>query len=222
MAAPATHCVKSDDVHIADQVLGNGPLDLVFVPGFVSHVEASCYVAERSAFFRRLASFSRLILFDKRGTGMSDRGSQIFTLEQHMHDVQTILEKVGSKRAVLFGASYWRPLARDRARALLALATTTLPYRRCIMKTALLIAAILAVGVVSADAGHNQRHGSSFHKMHRVGSSMAAVGVPASGSLGEQPASALYRRNLRDSGYDARKNFDKTGHMCVSCDHYGN
>jgi len=180
-----------------------------------------------------------LILFDTRGTGMSDRGSQIFTPEQRMRDVQTILEKVGSERAVLSGASrgrpvsairaptahltsYWRPLARDRARALLALATTTLPYRRCIMKTALLIAAILAVGVVSADAGHNQRHGSSFHKMHRVGSSMAAVGVPAGGSLGEQPASALYRRNLRDSGYDAKKNFDKAGHMCVSCDFYGN
>ncbi|WP_407117024.1 hypothetical protein [Bradyrhizobium sp. LMG 9283] len=90
------------------------------------------------------------------------------------------------------------------------------------MKTALLIAAILAVGVVSADAGHKQRHGSSFHKMHRVGSSMAAVGVPAGASLGEQPASALYRRNLRDSGYDAKKNFDKAGHMCVSCDFYGN
>ncbi|WP_156952291.1 hypothetical protein [Bradyrhizobium sp. WSM1743] len=90
------------------------------------------------------------------------------------------------------------------------------------MKTALLIAAILAVGVVSADAGHKQRHGSSFHKMHHVGSSMAAVGVPAGGSLGEQPASALYRRNLRDSGYDAKKNFDKAGHMCVSCDFYGN
>lgn len=90
------------------------------------------------------------------------------------------------------------------------------------MKTALLIAAILAVGVVSADAGHNQRHGSSLHKMHRVGSSMAAVGVPAGGSLGEQSASALYRRNLRDSGYDAKKNFDKVGHMCLSCDFYGN
>lgn len=97
MAAPATHYVKSGDVPY--QVLGNGPLDLVFVPGFVSHVEA----AERSAFFRRLASFSRLILFDTRGTGMSDRGSQIFTLEQRLHDVQTILEKVGSAHG-----SVWR------------------------------------------------------------------------------------------------------------------
>ncbi|RXG88272.1 alpha/beta hydrolase [Bradyrhizobium vignae] len=105
MAAPATHCVKSGDVHLAYQVLGNRPLDLVFVPGFVSHVEASWHVAERSAFFRRLASFVRLILFDTRRTGTSDRVSQIFTLEQRMHDVQTSLEKVGSERAVLFGAS---------------------------------------------------------------------------------------------------------------------
>lgn len=112
MAAPATHYVKSGDVHIAYQVLGNGPLDLAFV----SHVEASWHVAERSAFFRRLASFSRLILFDTRGTGMSDRGSQIFTLEQRMHDVQTILEKVGSERAVLFGASEGGPCLQSALR----------------------------------------------------------------------------------------------------------
>jgi len=116
MAAPATHYVKSDDVHIAYRVLGNRPLDLVFVPRFVSHVEASWHVAERSAFFRRLASFFRLIIFDTRGTGMSDRGSQIFTLEQRMHDVQTILEKVGSERAVLFGASEGGPCLQSALR----------------------------------------------------------------------------------------------------------
>ena len=90
------------------------------------------------------------------------------------------------------------------------------------MKTALLIAAILAVGVVSADAGSDQRRGSSLQKLHRVGSSMAAVGVPAGGSPDERPASALYRQNMRDSGYSAKKNFDSAGHMCVSCDYYGN
>jgi class 3 adenylate cyclase len=105
MAVPATRYVKSDDVHIAYQVIGDGPLDLVFVPGFVSHVDATWQVPGRSAFFSRLASFSRLILFDKRGTGMSDRGSQIFTLEQRMHDVRAILDEVGSERAVLFGVS---------------------------------------------------------------------------------------------------------------------
>jgi class 3 adenylate cyclase len=111
MAAPATHYVKSDDVHIAYQVIGDGPLDLLFVPGFVSHIEATWQSHTRSSFFRRLASFSRLILFDKRGTGMSDRGSQIFTLEQRMHDVRAILDEVGSERAALFGVSEGGPMS---------------------------------------------------------------------------------------------------------------
>jgi len=108
---PETRYVKSDDVHIAYQVLGDGPLDLLFVPGFVSNIEATWQSPERSAFFLRLASFCRLILFDKRGTGMSDRGSQIFTLEQRMHDVQAILDEVGSKRAALFGISEGGPMS---------------------------------------------------------------------------------------------------------------
>jgi class 3 adenylate cyclase len=108
---PSTHYVKSDDVYIAYQVLGEGPLDLIFVPGFVSNVEAIWQSPNRSAFFRRLASFCRVILFDKRGTGMSDRGSQIFTLEQRMHDVQTILNEVGSERAALFGISEGGPMS---------------------------------------------------------------------------------------------------------------
>jgi class 3 adenylate cyclase len=110
MAAPVTHYVKSDDVHIAYQVIGDGSLDLLFVPGFVSHVEAT-WQSPASSFFRRLASFSRLILFDKRGTGMSDRGSQIFTLEQRMHDVRAILDAVGSERAALFGVSEGGPMS---------------------------------------------------------------------------------------------------------------
>src|SRR5437016_2206593 len=105
------HYTKSDDVHIAYQVLGSGPLDLLFVPGFVSHIEAVWQSPEASACLRRLASFSRIILFDKRGTGMSDRGSQIFTLEQRMHDVQAILDEIGSERAVLFGVSEGGPMS---------------------------------------------------------------------------------------------------------------
>jgi len=108
---PSTRYVKSDDVHIAYQVLGEGPLDLLYVPGFVSHLEAAWQSPDVSAFFRRLASFCRLILFDKRGTGLSDRGSQIFTLEQRMHDVQAILDEVGSERATLFGVSEGGPMS---------------------------------------------------------------------------------------------------------------
>jgi pimeloyl-ACP methyl ester carboxylesterase len=108
---PETRYVKSDDVHIAYQVLGKGPLDLLFAPGFVSHIEAVWRSPEASAFLQRLASFSRLILFDKRGTGMSDRGSHVFTLEQRMHDVQAILDEVGSQRAALFGVSEGGPMS---------------------------------------------------------------------------------------------------------------
>ncbi len=109
--APPVRYAKSDDVHIAYQIIGEGPMDLLFVPGFVSHLEAVWQNAQASAFLRRLASFGRLILFDKRGTGMSDRGSQIFTLEQRMHDVQAILDEVGSKRAALIGVSEGGPMS---------------------------------------------------------------------------------------------------------------
>jgi class 3 adenylate cyclase/alpha-beta hydrolase superfamily lysophospholipase len=107
---PETHYVKSDDVHIAYQVLGDGPFDLLFVPGFVSNVEALWRLPDQSAFFRRLASFCRLILFDKRGTGMSDRGTHDFTLEQRMHDVQAVLDAIGCKQAALFGVSEGGPM----------------------------------------------------------------------------------------------------------------
>jgi pimeloyl-ACP methyl ester carboxylesterase len=110
-ALPTTRYVKSDDVHIAYQVFGEGSLDLLFVPGFVSNVEAIWQHPEHRAFFRRLASFCRVVLFDKRGTGMSDRGSQIFTLEQRMHDVQAVLDEVGCERAALFGVSEGGPMS---------------------------------------------------------------------------------------------------------------
>jgi pimeloyl-ACP methyl ester carboxylesterase/class 3 adenylate cyclase len=110
-SVPETRYAKSGDVHIAYQVLGEGPFDLVFVPGFVSNVEATWQQPVRAAFFRRLASFSRLILFDKRGTGMSDRSSQIFTLEQRMEDVNAVLDAVGSERAALFGTSEGGPMS---------------------------------------------------------------------------------------------------------------
>src|SRR6516165_10144593 len=100
---PSTHYVKSDDVHIAYQVLGEGSFELLFVPGFVSNIEAILQSPEQSAFFRRLASFSRLILFDKGGTELSDGGSKIFTLEQRMHDWRAFLEGFGSERESLLG-----------------------------------------------------------------------------------------------------------------------
>jgi pimeloyl-ACP methyl ester carboxylesterase len=108
---PETRYAKSGDVHIAYQVTGEGPIDLVFVPGFVSHVEANWQAPNSAKFFSRLASFSRLILFDKRGTGLSDRSSQLFTLEQRMDDVRAVMDAVGSERAAVFGISEGGPMS---------------------------------------------------------------------------------------------------------------
>jgi len=105
--APKTRYARSGDVNIAYQVTGDGPFDLVYVPGWVSNIEMMWEEPVMARFLERLASFSRLILFDKRGTGLSDRVSinQLPTLEQRMDDVRVVLEAVGSERAALFGHS---------------------------------------------------------------------------------------------------------------------
>ena len=102
---PETKFAQSGDASIAYQVLGQGPLDLVVVPGFVSHLEHAWEDPSYARFLERLASFSRLILFDKRGTGLSDRITGIPTLEQRMDDVRAVMDAVGSQRAALFGVS---------------------------------------------------------------------------------------------------------------------
>ncbi len=108
--APSTHYAQSGDVSIAYQVLGDGPIDLVFVMGWVSHLDYFWREPSFARFLTRLASFSRLILFDKRGTGLSDRVSELPTLEQRMDDVRAVLEAVGSTRAALLGVSEGGPL----------------------------------------------------------------------------------------------------------------
>jgi class 3 adenylate cyclase/alpha-beta hydrolase superfamily lysophospholipase len=107
MELPETNYARSGDVNIAYQVVGNGPLDLVYVPGWVSNVEFMWGYEPFAHFLRRLSSFSRLILFDKRGTGLSDHvpTDQLPTLEQRMDDVRAVLDAVGSERAALFGHS---------------------------------------------------------------------------------------------------------------------
>ncbi len=105
-----TQYAKSGDVSIAYQVLGDGPLDLVFVMGWVSHLDWFWEEPRFARFLRRLAAFSRLILFDKRGTGLSDRAVGLPTLEQRMDDVRAVLDAVGSRRAALFGISEGGPM----------------------------------------------------------------------------------------------------------------
>ena len=134
-AQPAAHgeirYVRSGDVSIAYQVLGDGPLDLVLVHGWVSRIRRRL---EREppppASYRRLASFGRLILFDKRGTGLSDRVTGVAPLEERMDDVRAVMDAVGSERAALLGISEGGPLVAlfaatypERTAALVAMGT---------------------------------------------------------------------------------------------------
>jgi len=102
---PKTRYAKSGGVNIAYHVIGTGPPDLVYVPGWLSNVEIMWEHPPLERFLRRLGSFSRLIVFDKRGTGLSDRVAELPTLEQRMDDVRAVMDAVGSARAALFGHS---------------------------------------------------------------------------------------------------------------------
>ena len=107
MERSETRYARSGDVSIAYQVVGDGPFDLVYVPGWVSNIELMWDEPDYAAFLERLASFSRLIIFDKRGTGLSDPVplDQLPTLEQRMDDVRAVMDAVGSERAALLGHS---------------------------------------------------------------------------------------------------------------------
>jgi class 3 adenylate cyclase len=107
---PQTRYAKSGDVNIAYQVVGDGPLDLVLVHGFVSHVDLDWDEPRMAHFQRRLSSFSRLIRFDKRGTGLSDRPGGLPDLETRMDDVRAVMDAVGSEKAALFGYSEGGPM----------------------------------------------------------------------------------------------------------------
>ena len=123
--APRTKFTRSGRYSIAYQVIGEGPFDLLYIPGFVSNVELGWHEPRLARFLGGLASFSRLILFDKRGTGLSDRVSldELPTLEERLEDVVAVLDAVGSERAaivshseggnlgVLFAALMAQPLA---------------------------------------------------------------------------------------------------------------
>jgi pimeloyl-ACP methyl ester carboxylesterase len=130
-AIPETRYAKSGDVNIAYQVVGDGPFDLVYVPGWISNIELMWEEPAHARLLRRLSAFSRLILFDKRGTGMSDPVplDRLPTLEQRMDDVRAVMDAAGSERAALFGSSegglmsvLFAATYPERTRALIALA----------------------------------------------------------------------------------------------------
>src|ERR1700694_5741999 len=102
---PETRYALSGDVNIAYQVMGDGPIDIITVPGFISNVEFTHELAGYTAFLRRLSTFARVVTLDKRGQGLSDRISGAPSLEQRMDDVRAILDDIGSQRAVIVGFS---------------------------------------------------------------------------------------------------------------------
>jgi pimeloyl-ACP methyl ester carboxylesterase len=102
---PETRYALSGDVHIAYQVSGDGPFDLIFIPGFVTHMELQWKLPGMGDFFSDLGSFCRLIRFDKRGTGMSDPVSGVPSLETRMDDARAVMDAVGSRRAAFYGLS---------------------------------------------------------------------------------------------------------------------
>jgi class 3 adenylate cyclase len=107
---PVTRYAMSGDLHIAYQVFGEGPFDLVYAPGFISHVEMNWELPYWVNIFRRLSQFSRVIVFDKRGTGLSDRVGGWPTLEERMDDIRAVMDAAESERAALIGISEGGPM----------------------------------------------------------------------------------------------------------------
>ena len=122
---PATQYAKSGDIHIAYQAFGDGPINLVLVPGFVSNVESYWDQPDLARFLRRLGGYARVVTFDKRGTGMSDRVAELPGLDQRMDDLRAVMDAAGMEQAALLGISEGAPLCvlfaatyPDRCRAL--------------------------------------------------------------------------------------------------------
>lgn len=108
--APEVRYARSGDINIAYSVAGDGPFDLVFVSGWVLSVLESAWDGPAAETLSRLASFSRLILFDKRGTGLSDRATGIPDLETRMDDIRAVMDGANSKRAAILGVSEGGPM----------------------------------------------------------------------------------------------------------------
>ena len=102
---PKTKYARSGDVCIAYQVTGNGPFDVVWAPGTMSQLDLDWEIPQRALFFERFSQFCRLIRFDKRGTGLSDRPVKMATLEERTDDIRAVMDDLGIDRANIFGVS---------------------------------------------------------------------------------------------------------------------
>ncbi|MGA2818559.1 MAG: alpha/beta fold hydrolase [Xanthobacteraceae bacterium] len=108
---PVTHYAKSGDVSIAYQVFGEGPINLAVVPGFVSNIESSWDEPDLARWMLRMGSYARVVVFDKRGTGMSDRVDDLPGLDQRMDDLRAVMDAVGMEHACVLGISEGGPLS---------------------------------------------------------------------------------------------------------------
>src|ERR1043166_1706288 len=102
---------KAGDVHIAYRVFGQGPVDLVFFPGFISHLDVPWEAPEVARWLTRLSESVRVIMFDKRGTGLSDRGAHPPGMDDRMDDARAVMDAVGIERAAMLGVSEGGSLA---------------------------------------------------------------------------------------------------------------
>ena len=102
---PNTNYAKSGSIQIAYQITGSGQIDIVYAPGTASHLDFDWEWPPKARFFEQLSSFSRLIRFDKRGTGLSDRPTNAATLEERIDDIRAVMDAAGSEKAVLYGVS---------------------------------------------------------------------------------------------------------------------
>jgi class 3 adenylate cyclase len=191
---PEIRYARSGDISIAYQVVGDGPIDLVLVPGFVSNLELAWEDAHHVAFYRRLSEFSRLILFDKRGTGLSDRIVGAAPLEVRMDDVRAVMDAAGSARAAVLGFSEGAPMT--------ALFAATYPER--------VVAIILCGGAARFTRAPDYPFGVSPEEFRseaaltraRFGSPAyveEALAALAPSMVGDDAYKALFGRYLRQS-----------------------
>ncbi len=148
---PETRYARSGDLNIGYQVVGKGDLDVVFVPGLLSHIDVLWTVPAAARFFERLASFSRVVLYDKRGQGVSDPPAGVPTLEEDMADLSAVMDAAGCERAALFGYSEGGPMS--------ALFAATYPDR---------VTALVLHGTYARGPDHLPEEGDMTWAMERV------------------------------------------------------
>src|SRR5438270_13292063 len=159
--APETRYARSGDIHIAYQVVGDGPIDLVYVPSWISQVEHYWEEPSIARYFSRLASFSRLIMFDRRGSGLSDPVPGAPTLEEQMDDVVAVMDAAGSEQAAVF--------AQLEGGAMAALFAATHPDRVRALVLYAPIARVLAAPGYEWPGDERERAGRMAHLLERWG-----------------------------------------------------